>query len=249
MEYGQDKGNKGTVGAVDSSHGAPKSLKTKVPGPRFELGREKLSRDFKFREPLALRSKDGESTPPPTPGNQHEPTQLKGNIRADLHVGDEGRVRGRRAVGIECIQCGRVFLTRRDALKQGKGRYCSQRCQGLDRVDQLRKHHGSGEKNNAWKGGRVRHARGYAMVHMPSHPRAATANGYVFEHILIAEKKLGRPLVWHGVDDPRSEIVHHIDGNKRNNAPSNLEVTTFSKHASGHAALRRGRDAQIGDAA
>ena len=33
----------------------------------------------------------------------------------------------------------------------------------------------------------------YKYVYMPSHPRAMS-NGCIYEHILIAEQKLGRPL-------------------------------------------------------
>lgn len=51
------------------------------------------------------------------------------------------------------------------------------------------------------------------------------------EHRTIAEQKIGRPLK-HG------EIVHHKDGNKRNNNPDNLEVMTQSEHIREH--LRRG---------
>lgn len=47
------------------------------------------------------------------------------------------------------------------------------------------------------------------------------------EHRVVAEEKLGRAL-------EKGEIVHHIDGNKQNNDPSNLEVTTQSKHVGLH---------------
>lgn len=41
------------------------------------------------------------------------------------------------------------------------------------------------------------------------------------------EEKLGRSL-------QPGEIVHHIDGNKRNNSPENLMVMTQSEHARLH---------------
>lgn len=64
--------------------------------------------------------------------------------------------------------------------------------------------------------GEVIMRRGYPMLYLPNHHRAK-GNGYVFEHIAIAEQELGREL-------RDNEVVHHIDGDKTNNHPSNLEV-------------------------
>ncbi|MEB3302014.1 MAG: HNH endonuclease signature motif containing protein [Cyanobacteriota bacterium] len=47
------------------------------------------------------------------------------------------------------------------------------------------------------------------------------------EHRVVAEQILGRPL-------RRGEIVHHKDGDKHNNDPSNLEVMTQSDHVREH---------------
>ena len=50
----------------------------------------------------------------------------------------------------------------------------------------------------------------------------------VHEHRVVAEQLLGRSLT----DD---EVVHHVDGNKRNNTPDNLMVLpSQSEHAKLH---------------
>lgn len=54
------------------------------------------------------------------------------------------------------------------------------------------------------------------------------------EHRTVAEWKLGRPLK-HG------EVVHHIDGNKRNNTPENLMVfQSQAEHATWHKSQKGG---------
>lgn len=83
----------------------------------------------------------------------------------------------------------------------------------------------------SWKGG-ISYSNGYRCVYLPEHPRAMP-NGYVYEHILIAEKKLGRPIL------PK-EAVHHDDENKLNNDPENVIVLpSNSAHVALHNARRR----------
>ena len=43
------------------------------------------------------------------------------------------------------------------------------------------------------------------------------------EHRAVAEQMLGRPLT-------SKDVVHHIDGNKHNNAPENLQVLSHADH-------------------
>ncbi|MCG2689870.1 HNH endonuclease [Candidatus Parcubacteria bacterium] len=73
----------------------------------------------------------------------------------------------------------------------------------------------SGPNNSFWKGGRYQDkTSGYILVHNPEHP-TANAHGYVLEHRLVMEEKLGRLLKPH-------EIVYHKNGKKDDNHPKNL---------------------------
>lgn len=72
---------------------------------------------------------------------------------------------------------------------------------------------------------------GYIACYYPDHPKATT-NGYVYEHILVAEQKIGRLLT-------QEECVHHIDLNRSNNDPNNLMVfATRSDHAAFHKGIQ-----------
>jgi hypothetical protein len=65
---------------------------------------------------------------------------------------------------------------------------------------------------------------------------AVNADGYrVFagkgEHILVAEKAMGKRL-------PNGAVVHHVDENRLNNAPSNLVVCSRAYHILIHARMK-----------
>lgn len=64
--------------------------------------------------------------------------------------------------------------------------------------------------------------------------RVQTAEGRKYEHILVAEKMLGRKLKYFGPGHSENEVVHHKDGDKTNNAPSNLLVCSHSEHVALH---------------
>ncbi|MCW2926183.1 MAG: hypothetical protein JWM86_151 [Thermoleophilia bacterium] len=75
-----------------------------------------------------------------------------------------------------------------------------------------------------WKhSGRVLdRTKGYVFAWMPAHPKAKY--GYVYEHRLIAEEMVGRPL-------RSDEHVHHKNGVRWDNRPENLEVMDARDHA------------------
>ena len=54
------------------------------------------------------------------------------------------------------------------------------------------------------------------------------------EHRVVAERILLRPL-------SPNEVIHHIDGNVRNNNPDNLALMTRSEHAKLHVLIRRNK--------
>lgn len=93
------------------------------------------------------------------------------------------------------------------------------------RLAQLRKSPvGSGESKGVrgkygpdhwnWKGGSTTRS-GYRILYDKGQKR--------YEHQIIAEEMLGRPL-------ENNEVVHHIDGNRSNNSPDNLVVMKRQEH-------------------
>lgn len=102
-------------------------------------------------------------------------------------------------------------------------------------------HNPRGKRAGNWKGGRSRDSHGYWWLYRPDHPKAKR-NGYLQEHRVIWEETNGRLL--HSYED-----VHHIDGDRGNNHPSNLVALTKAQHIDHHAAdaqtRQRKREGQL----
>lgn len=77
-------------------------------------------------------------------------------------------------------------------------------------------------RSHSWKGGKVKDAQGYIWIYMPEHPYAI-GKGYIREHRLVMERKLGRYLL-------PSETVHHINGIKDDNREENLKLVSRASH-------------------
>jgi hypothetical protein len=110
-----------------------------------------------------------------------------------------GKFTGDNKVECVCQYCGNVFVTYRAWVRKGGGKYCSKQCCNLSK--RLNK---------------TTRKDGYIMIKMPDHPRS-NKWGFVYQHIIVAEEKIGRPL-------NKKEVVHHLNGNPSDNHPDNLFV-------------------------
>ena len=153
------------------------------------------------------------------------------------------KVKGKNNKGFYCIckcdVCGKTFEGPAYRFKNSKHQYCSRLCSwpyykseefsktmslaeigvkrlGVKRSIETRKKIGlakQGSKHWNWNGGKIIKI-GYILIKNPNHP-FANSKGYVREHRLVMEKYLGRGLL------PK-EIIHHINGDKKDNRIENL---------------------------
>jgi hypothetical protein len=110
----------------------------------------------------------------------------------------------------ECqCDCGETVFVISKNLISGNTKSCG--CLKRD-LDIARK----GDKHPCWRGGKKHQITGHIRMKAGNHP-FADGEGYVLEHRLVMEKKIGRLL-------RPEEVVHHIDGDPSNNAPENLKL-------------------------
>ena len=89
----------------------------------------------------------------------------------------------------------------------------------------------SGENGANWNGGKRQTSNGYVQLLMKDHPRS-DLNGYVMEHIVVWERETGIPV-------KPEFVIHHLDGNKKNNDISNLCLMKRGAHTTYHNRLKR----------
>ncbi len=115
----------------------------------------------------------------------------------------------------QCTMCGHAFYGLRFAVM------CSVECSIKNLAIANTR-----EGNVNWKGGRIGGNGDYVHILFRNHPKANKA-GYIMEHRLIMEKKIGRFL-------NKDDVVHHINKKKDDNRIENLVLLGKIEHDTFH---------------
>lgn len=125
-----------------------------------------------------------------------------------------------------CQTCGAEFSVPKC---RGHVKYCNSKCYVR-----------TGERNPKWRGGLINMPDGYIYQYSPDHPNA-TKSGYVLQHRLVVEKRIGRFLL-------PSEAVHHINGIRNDNRDANLICCQSNgSHSQEHHNKTRNKFGQFGE--
>jgi len=136
-----------------------------------------------------------------------------------VNVANAARWKGKTPVILNCAICGIEFSVRPSRVLLQNTKYCSYSCHQI----------GEGRKGGAVTAIKKSEIAEAQLGGRKSYPKKNNRH----LHRIVAEEKLGRPLAL-------GEIVHHIDENKQNPDPDNLEVLpSQSEHARLHMQHRR----------
>lgn len=124
---------------------------------------------------------------------------------------------------IKCEECGVIVKMPPFQFKRSKHHFCSPQCHMKFMNRELNPTRMTPEVREKLRNAKLNSGEG----------KTYTKTYGRHTHRIVAEQMLGRPL-------KKGEIVHHIDGNKRNNDPSNLVVMTQSEHCRLH--FKKGGD-------
>jgi hypothetical protein len=99
--------------------------------------------------------------------------------------------------------------------------------------------HVRGQSHPRWNHVQLTSSEGYILTRVDAGNHLNIGNGYAYEHRVVMEQQLGRPLL-------STEHVDHINGDRTDNRPENLRVLSASEHQKRHNAETRRRDSSTG---
>lgn len=146
-----------------------------------------------------------------------------------------------------CPICGKMFHVKPYHKKKCKNNYCSMECFIESKKESMKGENNhqfglKGEKNASWKSNKKVTNYGYIKVRCIDHP-FKDCDDMIFEHRLVAEKYLlneNNSIEINGKRYLKKEyIVHHKDGNRKNNNVDNLEIMLLSDHTKLHHKQRK----------
>ena len=137
------------------------------------------------------------------------------NHFCDSTCHSQWRLRNQHKIICDC--CGATIYRNDYRLSKHKHNFCNKSCHNI-----WTSKNSILTNANAWKGGRFVTLYGYILIYMPSHPKC-TNRGYISEHRLVMEQKIGRYLT-------KDDIVHHLNGVRDDNRPENLDICNKSTH-------------------
>lgn len=147
---------------------------------------------------------------------------------------------------IECDNCGKLFYKKPNKIEKDKTHCCSRKCMGELRntlyLGENNPNYGNRGRNNPLTSEFRITSLGYKLVLAEGHPFAIDKI-WIKEHRLIAEQFLMTEEHSIEVDGKRylkrDLDVHHINENKLDNRPENLQILTRSEHKKLHHKLEK----------
>lgn len=153
-------------------------------------------------------------------------------------------------VDLKCDKCGKITHTTYNNYVQSQRRrdwplttYCKKCCTKISGKARRGKYiawnkgkkldHLSRENSSSWKGGTYISSDGYKMIYVNNDDKKIKWNNYRKEHLVIIEQEIKR-------DIKKGEVVHHVDCDKLNNSPTNLDLLSSEKeHRQSHLSLEQ----------
>ena len=145
-----------------------------------------------------------------------------------------------------CVICGKLVHRKPSQIKKNKYITCSSKCRAImySQTFQGENNHQfglKGSKNSSWKSDERISYYGYKLIRSLEHP-FKNADGFVFEHRLVAEKYLlnqYNKIIINGKEYLSPDFhVHHIDFDRLNNSVDNLYVIPKALHIKFHNSLK-----------